>query len=105
MRIIYFDKIDNDVLLDLQLLIKKLINEKYTLSRIKVLFDISSMQLEKILAYDYQIKKEKGKAWNWKTDEDISIPKKIVAHEIEESIEITYESLSESEKIIYKNTI
>lgn len=105
MRIIYFDKIDNDVLLDLQLLIKKLINEKYTLSRIKVLLDISSMQLEKILAYEYQIKKEKGKAWNWKTDEDISVPKKNVEIVLEENMEITYESLSDSEKIIYKNTI
>ena len=105
MRIIYFDKIDNDVLLDLQLLIKKLINEKYTLSRIKVLLDISSMQLEKILAYEYQIKKEKGKAWNWKTDEDISVPKKNVEIVLEDNMEITYESLSDSEKIIYKNTI
>lgn len=105
MRIIYFDKIDNDVLLDLQLLIKKLINEKYTLSRIKVLLDISSMQLEKILAYEYQIKKEKGKAWDWKKDEDISVPKKNVEIVLEENMEITYESLSDSEKIIYKNTI
>lgn len=94
MRNLDFEKKENFHLLDLKNLIQKLMNENYTICRIKRLLNLSGMQVKMLLKLKYS---------------------ENVMHEITEKNDVTeeelingisdynYEMLSPSEKTIYNN--